>query len=95
MLIIIVNKNNMLTLIFTNFDNFIYACLMVDIDMANALTVTQHRNAFSSPLDISNELRWTPGNDEIDHLLQATQVFHLLTCAYLQYTIQIHKYYIL
>lgn len=71
-----------------NFYDFVYAGLMVNIDMADTLTVTKHRNAFSSPLDISDQFRWTTGNDEINHLLQPTQVFHLLTCAYLQHTIQ-------
>lgn len=63
MFIIIVYKKNILIVILTNFDNFVYAGLMVDIDMADALTVTQHRNAFSSPLDISDQLRRTTGND--------------------------------
>lgn len=54
MFIMIGRKVNILMLMFTNFDDFVYACLMVDIDMADSLTVTQHRNAFSSPLDISD-----------------------------------------
>lgn len=60
MFIIILHKN---TLMLTNFYDFVYAGLMVDIDMADALTVTQYRNAFSSPLNISDQLRRTTGND--------------------------------
>lgn len=70
----------------TDFEGFVNTGLMVHINMADPLTVTKDRDALSCSLNIPDKLRRSTGNDQIDHLLQTTQIFHILTCAHLKNT---------
>lgn len=67
----------------TDFEGFVNTGLMVHVYMADPLTVTKNRNALSCSLNISDQLRRATGNDQVDHLLQTTQILHIFTCAYL------------
>lgn len=40
----------------TNTDSFVYAGIAVYVDVADALTVAQDRNALSCPLDVPDQL---------------------------------------
>lgn len=67
----------------TYLDDFINVSLCIDIDVADSLAVTQHRDAFGRPLNISNQLGGTSRNDQVDDLVQLAQILHLLTSAHL------------
>lgn len=67
----------------TNFDNFINTGVCIDVDVADSLTVAEHRNAFGCPLNVPYQLGWTSRDDQVNHLVQSTQILHLLTSAHL------------
>lgn len=67
----------------TEFDDFINVSLCIDIDVADPLTVTEHRDAFGRPLNIANQLGGTSRNNQVDYLVQAAEILHLFTSAHL------------
>lgn len=67
----------------TNFDDFVNTGVCIDVDVADPLAVTQHRDALGSPLDVPHQLRRAPRDYQVDHLVQSAEVLHLLSCAHL------------
>lgn len=67
----------------TEFDDFINVSLCIDIDVADSLTVTEHRDAFGRPLNIANQLGGTSRYNQVDYLVQAAEILHLFTSAHL------------
>lgn len=71
------------SLTLTNFDDFVNAGFCIDVDVADTLAVTQHRDALGRPLNVPHQLRRTSGDNQVDHLVQTAQILHLLTSAHL------------
>lgn len=40
----------------TNFDDFVNAGVCIDVDVADSLAVTQHRDALGRPLNVPHQL---------------------------------------
>lgn len=67
----------------TNFDDFIDAGVCIDIDVADSLTVAEHRDALGRPLNVPHQLGGTSRDNQVDHLVQSAQILHLLASAHL------------
>lgn len=65
--------------------SLVNAGITVDVDVTDALTVAQNRNALGCPLDFPDQLRRAPWNDQVNHLVQSAQILNFLTCAHLQH----------
>ncbi|TNN33464.1 hypothetical protein EYF80_056370 [Liparis tanakae] len=53
------------------------------VDVADALAVAQDRDALRRPLDVPDQLGRAPRDDQVDQLVQAAQILHLLPGAHL------------
>lgn len=40
----------------TNFDDFVDTCFCINVDVADSLAVTHHRDALCCPLDVPHQL---------------------------------------
>ena len=67
----------------TDLDDLVDAGLGVDVDVADALAVPEHGDALSGALDVPHQLGGAARDDQVNHLLQTTQVLHILTRAHL------------
>lgn len=67
----------------TDVYSFVYAGVIVYVDVTDALAVAQNRNSLGRPLDFPNELGRTPWDDQVDQLVQSAQILHFFTCAHL------------
>lgn len=67
----------------TNINSFVYAGVVVNVDMTDALAVAQHRNTLSRPLDGPDQLGRAPWNDQVDQLVEPAQILDFFTCAHL------------
>lgn len=67
----------------TNINSFVYAGIAVYVDVTEALTVAQYRNALSCPLNVPDQLGRAPWNDQVDQLVESAQILNFFTCAHL------------
>lgn len=68
----------------TDSDNFIGTRISIDVDVADALAVTEHRDALGRPLDVLHQLGRPSGDNQVNHFVQPAQALHLLTSAHLE-----------
>jgi len=70
-------------ILLTDAEGLVYAGLGVDVDVADALAVAQHRDARGRALDLPDQLGRPTRDDQVYHPVQPTQVLHLLPGAHL------------
>lgn len=78
-----------MSFIHTNINGFVYAGFTIDVNVTDTLTVAQHRNALSRPLNVSDQLRRTPRNDQVDNFVQLAQILDFFTCAHLHSVVNV------
>lgn len=68
----------------TNLDDLVNAGVCMDVDVADPLTVTQHRDALGRSLNVLHQLGRTSGDDQVDHLVQSAKICHFLPSGHLE-----------